>query len=657
MTFDQAGPASRLEKDLPWLEALARRFPNRASALAEMAHLGAVLTLKMGTIHVVSDVHGEYKKLSHVIRNASGSLRVLIDRLFTELDDEQRSLTLRTVYYAEQTWRFRGLDKVSRSERDAFFFKMLPRLVTLARTLAQTWSDRGVDRVLPPAYRLLFRELFSVSAGTRPDDDGRYLRALVEPFLERGQGHDLLRLMARLVRNLSVYELIVAGDLGDRGPRLDKVVDVLMKQPRLAIAWGNHDVSWMGACLGQPALVATVVRISLRYGRTEQLEEGYGIALSPLEQFARTVYADDPLEAGWRIKYDVAGRDADVVARMQKAIAVIQWKLEGQLVAAHPEYDMSDRRLLRAIDLKAATITIDGVAHALRDTFLPTIDAADPERLTAEEQSCLQALRSSFLSSTMLWEHMQFVRKRGAMLLRRDSNLIFHGCVPVDKNGEPQNVEVDGVATAGPALLSAFERVVHRAFREQRGSDVDWLWYLWTGPRSPLFGKDKMATIESQLVNDAHAKHETKNAYFKLVNDVGFCDALLRDFGVDPAVGLIVNGHVPVRLENGETPLKKSGKAVSIDGAFSEAYGDKGFTLILEANRIAIAEHHHFESVAKAVDSGADIVPVVTNLRTWPLPRSVGDTEAGAAIRREIAALAALVTAFEDNVVAEVDER
>ena len=657
MTFDQAGPASRLEKDLPWLEALARRFPNRASALAEMAHLGAVLTLKMGTIHVVSDVHGEYKKLSHVIRNASGSLRVLIDRLFTELDDEQRSLTLRTVYYAEQTWRFRGLDKVDRSERDAFFFTMLPRLVTLARTLAQTWSDRGVDRVLPPAYRLLFRELFSVSAGTRPDEDGRYLHALVEPFLQRGQGHDLLRLMARLVRNLSVYELIVAGDLGDRGPRLDKVVDVLMKQPRLAIAWGNHDVSWMGACLGQPALVATVVRISLRYGRTEQLEEGYGIALSPLEQFARTVYADDPLEAGWRIKYDVAGRDADVVARMQKAIAVIQWKLEGQLVAAHPEYDMSDRRLLRAIDLKAATITIDGVAHALRDTFLPTIDAADPERLTAEEQSCLQALRSSFLSSTMLWEHMQFVRKRGAMLLRRDSNLIFHGCVPVDKNGEPQNVEVDGVATAGPALLSAFERVVHRAFREQRGSDVDWLWYLWTGPRSPLFGKDKMATIESQLVNDAHAKHETKNAYFKLVNDVDFCDRLLRDFGVDPAVGLIVNGHVPVRLENGETPLKKSGKAVSIDGAFSEAYGDKGFTLILEANRIAIAEHHHFESVAKAVDSGADIVPVVTNLRTWPLPRSVGDTEAGAAIRREVAALAALVTAFEDNVVAEVDER
>ncbi|HEY1098421.1 MAG TPA: fructose-bisphosphatase class III [Myxococcota bacterium] len=645
--------------DLPWLEALARRFPTRAAALAEMAHLQAVLTLPKGTVHVVSDVHGEARKLSHVIRNASGSLRVLIDQLFADLDDEQRSLTLRVVYYAEQTWRHRGLDVAPRPERDAFFFTMLPRLVTLARTLATTWSDRAVDRVLPAPYRLLFRELFAVSGGVRPDDDGRYLRALVAPFLDRGQGHELLRLLSRVVRNLSVYELVVAGDLGDRGPRLDKVVDVLMKQPRLAIAWGNHDVSWMGACLGQPALVATVVRISLRYGRTEQLEEGYGISLAPLERLAQKLYADDPLEKGWRVKLDVAGRDADVVARMQKAIAVIQWKLEGQLIAAHPEYAMDDRRLLRALDLddgsNRGTITVDGVAHPLRDTHFPTIDRTDPERLSADEQACLDALRESFTSSSTLWAHMQFVRKRGAMLLRRDMTLIFHGCVPVDDAGEPLSLVIDGVPQAGPALFAAFERVVHRAFRERRATDVDWLWYLWTGARSPLFGKDKMATIESQLVDDAHAKHETKNAYFKLQHDVAFCDRVLTSFGVDPAVGLIVNGHVPVKLENGETALKKSGKAVTIDGAFSEAYGDKGFTLILEARRIALAEHHHFDSVDSTVDRGSDIVPVVTDLRTWSSPRRVGDTEAGSAIRREVEALSALVAAFDDNVVVEAD--
>ena len=642
--------------EIPWLEALARRFPNREAALAEMAHLEAVLTLPKGTVHVVSDVHGEYKKLSHVIRNASGSLRVLIDKLFADLDDDERSLVLRTVYYCEATWSHLGLDGKSEAERHAFFFTMLARLLTIARTLATTWSDRAVDRVLPPAYRLLFRELFALSAGTRPDDDGRYLRALVEPFLSRGMAKDLLRLTSRVARNLSVYELIVAGDLGDRGPRLDKVIDVLSKQPRLAIAWGNHDVSWMGACLGQPALIATAVRISLRYGRTQQLEEGYGITLEPLETLARHVYGDDPGHKTWRGKVSVAGRDDDVIARMQKAIAILQWKLEGQTIARNPDFAMQERRLLRQLDLRDKTITVDGHRWPLTDAFLPTIDVDDPERLTADEERCIDALQASFLASPVLWRQMQLVRKRGAMILRRDTALIFHGCVPVNDDGSYQEVVVDGTATSGPALLTAFDRVVHRAFREKREKDLDWLWYLWTGPRSPLFGKDKMSTIESHLIDDDSVKHETKGAYFKLVHDVAFCDRLISDFGGDPATGLIVNGHVPVKLEKGEEPLKKSGKAVTIDGAFSEAYGDKGFTLILEARRTAIAEHHHFESVDDAVKAGADIVPKVKDLRTWSSPRLVGDTEAGAAIRREVQALTALVSAFEDNLLSERDD-
>ena len=642
--------------DLPWLQALARRFPNREAALAEMAHLQAVLTLPKGTVHVVSDVHGEYKKLSHVIRNASGSLRVLIERLFHDLDDNERSLTLRTVYYCEATWSYLDLDDRGAVAQQQFFFTMLARLLTIARTLATTWSDRAIDRVLPGPYRLLFRELFALSAGTRPDSDGRYLQALVEPFLSRGMGKDLLRLSSRVVRNLSVYELIVAGDLGDRGPRIDKVIEVISKQPRLAIAWGNHDVSWMGACLGQPALIATVVRISLRYGRTQQLEEGYGIALEPLETLARQVYADDPGHSTWKGKVSVAGRADDVVAKMQKAIAVIQWKLEGQTIARNPDFAMDERRLLRRLDLVSRTIAVGDEVFPLTDAHLPTVALDDPERLTEQEQRCIDALQASFLSSPLLWRQMQLVRKRGAMLLRRDTALIFHGCVPVNDDGSYQSVVVDDVACEGPALLLAFERVVHRAFRQKRGKDLDWLWYLWTGPRSPLFGKDKMSTIESHLIDDDAIKHETKGAYFKLVHDVGFCDRLIADFGGDPATGLIVNGHVPVKVEKGEEPLKKSGKAVTIDGAFSEAYGDKGFTLILEATRTAIAEHHHFESVDEAVKAGADIVPTVKDLRTWSTPRLVGDTEAGAAIRREVQALTALVSAFEDNLLSETDD-
>jgi fructose-1,6-bisphosphatase-3 len=638
--------------DLPYLEALARRFPHRDAALAEIAHLQAVLTLPRGTIHVVSDVHGEHKKLSHVIRNASGSLRVLVDRVFADLDDVGRRELLSVVYYCEQTWAHKGLDDATDDVRDAFFFATLERLLTLARALSATWSDRAVERVFPPAYKELFRELFLLNAGARVDVDGRYRRALVQPFVARDGGRDLLRLLSRLVRNLSVFELVVAGDLGDRGPRLDRVVDVLAKQPRLSVTWGNHDVSWMGACLGHEALVATVVRLSLRYGRTQQLEEGYGIPLEPLETLARTAYADDPATS-WQAKAPVNGRDPLLVARMQKAIAILQFKLEGQLVARHPDWQMDDRRLLRAIDFARHVVVVDGHEHPLSDTLLPTVDDNDPERLTDAEQRCISALRTSFVQSQVLWRQMQFVRARGAMSVCRDHHLIFHGCVPVDDDGTPLSFVVDGEAVSGRALFERCERVVHRAFREKRPDDVDLLWYLWTGPRSPLFGKDKMATFESHFVADEHARHETKNAYFKLVHDADFCRQVFADFDVDASVGLIVNGHVPVKLEKGETPLKKSGLAITIDGAFSEAYGDKGFTLILEASRTALAEHHHFESVDDAVKAGADIVPNVTDVRRWASPRLVGQTEAGARIAREIDALRALVQAFEDNRITE----
>jgi fructose-1,6-bisphosphatase-3 len=643
------------DDERPFLEALSRRFPNRDSALAEIAHLEAVLTLPKGTVHVVSDVHGEHKKLSHVIRNASGSLRVLVDTLFRELDQDERSLILKTVYYCDATWTHLGLTGADAAAQRAFVLTMVPRLAQLCQALAQTWSDRAFDRVLPTASRALLKELVQVSTGVRPDPEHRYRDALIGPFLASGRGLDLLRQLARIVRNLSVYELIVAGDLGDRGPRLDKVVETLARQPRVAIAWGNHDVSWMGACLGHQALIATIVRISLRYGRIQQLEEGYGISLEPLLALARTEYADDAVHPTWHGKAAVAGRDADTIARMHKAIAVMQWKLEGQVIARNPHFAMEHRRLLRRIRLDERSIDVDGRQYPLVDATLPTLDPHDPERLSAAELRCIDALQASFQTSPVLWRHMDFIRRRGAMVLRRDGAVIFHGCVPMDDEGEYVPVSVDGVELFGPTVLTACEHIVHRAFRERRQNDVDWLWYLWTGPRSPLFGKDKMTTLESHLVDDASLKKETKGAYFRLVHEVDVCERLLLDFGVDPREGLLVNGHVPVRLEDGESPLKRSGKAITIDGAFSEAYGDRGFTLILEAGRTALAEHHHFESVDRAVAEGADIVPRVHDLRVHTPLRRVGDTETGVAVRREIATLWKLVAAFEDNRLAEVE--
>jgi fructose-1,6-bisphosphatase-3 len=330
-------------------------------------------------------------------------------------------------------------------------------------------------------------------------------------------------------------------------------------------------------------------------------------------------------------------------------MAVIQFKLEAQAARRNPEMQMEHRALLRAMNLEKGVVVIDGKEHALRDARFPTLDPKNPDELSPDEQRCIDRLKQSFLASPQLWRHMQFLRGRGCMLLVRDHNLIFHGCIPVDDTGAFLSFPIDGEDKSGKGLLDGFERVVHRAFREKRQKDLDLLWYLWTGARSPLFGKDRMATFENYLVADEAAKKENKNPYFKLQHDVAFCDSIFHELGADPSIGFIVNGHVPVKVEKGEEPLKKSGRAVTIDGAFSEAYGDRGYTLILDAHRTALAEHHHFDSVAAAVASGADIVPKVTDLRRFERPRLVADTETGKQIAKELEALDDLIRAYEDN--------
>ena len=404
--------------------------------------------------------------------------------------------------------------------------------------------------------------------------------------------------------------------------------------------------------LGHEALIATVLRISLRYRRLSQLEEGYGLIMSPLEKLARDVYANDPAE-----RFTTRGtglRDDRLMAQMQKAIAIIQFKLEGQVSRRHPEWEMQHRDLLHRIERTAGTVEIDGRVHPLRDTNFPTIDPAAPYELSADERGCMDRLKQSFLSSTHLWEHMSFVVRRGAMSQRRDHALIFHGCVPVAADGSFLSVTVDGAEHAGRALFAALDSVVRRAFRKgaAAGADADWLWYLWTAPRSPLFGKDRMATFENYFVDDQEARKEHKNPYFALLNDREFCQRVAAEFGVTEN-GLIVNGHVPVKVEKGEEPVKRGGSAVTIDGAFSEAYGDRGYTLILAPERIALAEHHHFESISEAITSGADIVPKVSNLRAYDPPRTIGDTEVGAVLGEDIAALEKLVLAYQEGALLE----
>ncbi len=621
---------------------LLKLYPSEGHALAKLSLLRAKLTLPKETVHVISDIHGEFKKLRHVVNNGSGSLRPLVEQLFrNRLSDAERGTLLNLIYYPREAFM---LIEPMLSEPDtkrAFLEKTILQEVEILLALAEGKTEERLSQVFPAPYTEVFRELL---AGGMERRSSGYMQALIDEFHAQGRELDFLRMFARAIRNLLFSELIVAGDLGDRGPRIDLVVEYLMQQPRVSIVWGNHDASWMGACLGHEACIATVVRISLRYQRLSQLEEGYGISLSPLEELAESVYGQDPARQ-FPCKGE-AGRDALLLSRMQKAIAMIQFKLEGQLIQRNPEFKLEHRNLLHRIDAKDGTVTVDGKTHAMLDLSFPTIDWSRPYELSDEEKRCVERLRRSFIESASLWRHMKYVREHGHMYLVRDSNLIFHACVPARTDGNFVSFPIDGVQYSGKALFDAFSRVVLRAYREMRQKDLDLLWYLWGGPLSPWFGKDKMATFETYFIADKAVHKETKDPYFSLIHEVDFCNRALIEFGVDAELGLIVNGHVPVKIEEGEDPVKRSGKAVTIDGAFSEAYGDKGYTLILDARGTYLAQHHHFESVSDAITQHKDMVPSIRVLREFKAPRLVGDTEEGAEMRDEMVLLLELLTCY-----------
>lgn len=637
-------PPSRFsEPELAALRTVSRSFSNIDAALAEIARLRAELKLPKGTVHIISDVHGEYAKLRHVINNASGTLRPLVERLFAgQLPPAELRQFLTLLFYPKELLEYLEPELRDAGRKRAFAERTLRNLFTIIRTLAGQSTLRRVLRVFPAEYGALFQEFLTERDGNHP-----YSEALLAALVSQEHVLELIRLTVRVVRNLAIDELIIAGDFWDRGPRGDRVFDYVQRQPNVTITWGNHDAAWLGACLGQEALIAHVLRISCRYRRLSQLEEGYGITLQPLEHLVRAVYADDP--ASCYIPKGSGLRETVQMARMQKAAAVMQFKLEGQTIERNPEFNLAHRRLLHRIDRRAGTIEIDGQPRPLRDTHFPTIDPAHPYQLSVEERACMDRTRQSFLASQKLWEHMRFLVGRGSMYLCRDRHLIFHGCIAVDEHGAFLPLPIDGKPWRGRALFDAIERVVVRSLERPTDKERDLMWYLWCGPLSPLFGKDRIATLENDLVDDPATHVETKNPYFHLLHDPQFCERVLAEFGVDPKEGIIVNGHVPVKIEKGEPPLKRSGKAITIDGAFSAAYGDHGFTLVLEPDRTLLARHHHFESVEAAVRDGVDIIPKIEVVRQWDPLRRVADTEHGTEICADIALLERLVEAYQSN--------
>ena len=638
--------ADHAQCELAYLRVLANRFPNIDAAAAEIARKAAVLTLPKGTIHVISDIHGEDKKLRHVINNASGTLRPLVEKLFAgRMSPEHLRQFMTLVFYpAEVAERMRQTLSDAKAVRE-YAVRVLPYQLELARVLSSRYSLRRAMDSFPKAYVELLTEMMNSPTTERGTE---FFEAIVDELISREKVHELIHVVGRLIRNLAVYELIIGGDCWDRGPRGDRVVEYLMQQPNVSIIWGNHDMAWLGAALGNDALMCNILRISLRYRRLAQIDEGYSIPLTTLEHLVQSTYADDPAKHFFPKLEGM--RPMIMVARMQKAAAILQFKLEGQMIARHPEWKLDHRRLLHHIDLKAGTITVDGVTYPLRDTHLPTIDPADPYKLSPAEEKCLTHLRASFNASQKLAEHTDYLVRHGSMYLVRDEHLIFHGCVPSERSGLFLTMPIDGEEMSGRQLFDAIEVMVRRAHEKRRETDLDMLWYLWSGPRSPLFGKDRIATLERDFIADKTPHHETKDPYFELIHEADYCNKVLKEFGVRPDRGLIVNGHVPVKIEKGESPIKRSGKAITIDGAFSEAYGDHGYTLVLEADRTLLARHHHFDSVETAIKDGVDIVPSVTEVRKGPI-RKMADTDRGDVLRGDITALTRLIEAYKQNAI------
>lgn len=633
----------------PALVILSQHYPTVSSAAAEIAALRATKELPKGVIHVISDIHGENQKLRHVINNASGRLRPLVESVFGgHLSPSEMQDFMNVLYYpAEVIHLKRGTLAADPALRHEWVKQTLDRQFSLIRALIRTRRRKDVKTLAPKEHREFFEAMLNYPAGGH---DPAIIDIQLREITALDLDWELIRTASHFIRNLTVEELIVAGDLGDRGPRLDKVVDYLMRQPNVSLVWGNHDVIWMGACLGQRALIATVLRISLRYLRMYQIEEGYGLLTKPLEVLVQQVYADDPAE---RFTPKRTGRrDGQLVARMQKAISIIQFKLEGQLIARHPEWEMDSRDILNRVDFTNGTIDLDGVVHPLRDTFFPTIDPSDPNKLSPEEEDCLEQIEESFTSSPRLWQHMNWMAEYGRMSLVRDKAVIFHACLPVEECGRYLPLCIDGRDHHGPELFGAFTKVIKRAFRAGSAyaseADKDWFYYLWAGPLSPLFGKEKMATFETYFVADKATHKEPGNPWFKWIHDFGFCDQIAKDMGVEHG-GLLVNGHVPVKIEKGENPVKTGGNAITIDGAFSEAYGDRGYTLILGPEGETLAEHHSFPDPETAVREGLDIIPKMTALRVYDEPRKVGDTERGREIDVGINMLMQLIDAYRSG--------
>ena len=649
------------ELELNYLRSLSKQFPTIASASTEIINLQSIMSLPKGTEHFLTDIHGEYEQFNHVLKNGSGSVKRKIDEEFgnTLTAGDKRSLAT-LIYYPKEK-----LELVMQQEEDQevledWFKIILHRLVQVTKRVASKYTRSKVRKALPPDFSYVIEEL--ITEKEEVQDKEAYYNEIIHTIIRIGSAPDFIIALCNLIQRLVIDHLHIVGDIYDRGKGPHIILDTLSAYHSVDIQWGNHDVVWMGAASGHAACVANVIRVSARYGNLDTLEEGYGINLIPLATFALETYADTDCSV-FSIKYDDGydRKDLELDMKMHKAIAIIQFKLEGQVIRRRPEFEMEDRLLLDKIDFEKKTVNIGGTEYPMRDTDFPTVDPADPYRLTEAEEQVVERLCHAFVHCEKLQRHVRFLFSKGSLYKVYNSNLLYHGCVPVDEKGNFLKVNVFGKEYSGKALYDVLDHYARKGYyskdREEAAKGRDIIWYIWTGPKSPVFGKDKMATFERYFVEDKATHTEKKNSYYSLTDDEVTVNRILREFGLDPAVSHIINGHVPVELKKGDTPIRCGGKLLIIDGGFSRAYQGKtgiaGYTLVANSHGMTLVAHEPFESAEAAIRKESDIISDAIIVETAARRIQVADTDIGVELKESIHYLEALLAAYMDGTVAE----
>lgn len=628
----------RLEQSMKYLSLLSQQFPTQQAAFTEIINLQAILNLPKGTEHFMSDLHGEYEAFMHILNNCSGVVREHVDETFgDELSEAEKADLCTLIYYPHEKL---ALVRAAHQDSPTWTKQTLNLLIAVTRRLSSRYTRSKVRKAIPHDFAYIIDELLH----THPDENNyrvRYHERILDSILETGSTEDFIAALAELIKVLAVDHIHLVGDIYDRGGGAAKIVDRLIacKHQRTDIQWGNHDLLWMGAAAGEEACVVSVLRNNLRYGNYEILENDYGISLRGLVAFADRTY-----RAGERI------------TPLIKAINVLLFKLEGQIIQRHPEFDMEERLLLGRIDKEAGTVVIDGETWPLVTRDFPTLDPKHPYELTPEERRIVDKLVVEFTSSDHLRRHVEFLFRNGSMYLVRNGNLLFHGCVPLNEDGTFASMNCEGTWRSGRDYLDFCDEIARRAWRDRDRSALDWLWYLWIGFRSPASGR-YVKTFERSYIEDKSTWEEPMDPYFTLTHEPSACDTVMREFGVAPESGHIINGHTPVKTGSGEKPIRADGKLLVIDGGFCAAYHPKtgiaGYTLISSSRGMRLKAHEAFKSVEAALAHNADIQSETTRFASASRRIMVSDTDTGAEIREQIGDLRLLLDAYRTGALPE----